>query len=139
MDTRELAIAKGRYVGMFQDYNWDWWGYLSIPSGRHSRRRILERFDDWRDELQLEEGGRHFRWVRAYERGRHGEDDSLRVLIGGLRSRTRQWEQRWSNDRMMSSLSHFKKDGRDSRDAMYNIVDLMDKHGELDLAYDFRS
>ncbi len=131
MDRKELELRKLKYVEMFQDCRWNWWGFLYVR-GRHSRRHAIRQFEAWLDDLQREEGGKRFRWVRVFERGAGGEPHRFHILIGGLRSRARTWEKRWSKRRRDSSLQHLSEHPKDT---IYSIVDCMDEDGKLDISY----
>jgi hypothetical protein len=71
MATREGETDKGRYIKLLEKYDWDLWGHFAATSARDSRREIIERFEDWLDDLEEEEGDQELRWVRTYEKG-HG-------------------------------------------------------------------
>jgi hypothetical protein len=136
MAMREGETDKGRYIKLLEKYDWDLWGQLSAISARDSRREIIERFEDWLDDLEEEECDRELRWVRTYEKGLDGDDDSVRILIGGLRNRTRLWQQRWSSKPLTSHLHDFNKFNR--AEAMRFVLDLRHQREELDIKYKLR-
>jgi len=109
-------------------------GLVGPPIGPPPRRLILDDFEDWLADLKKHEGGENFRWARSYEKDMRGEDDSVRILVGGLRDRTRQWREWWSTDPLMSTLHHFSK--RHSLKAFDYLLDPKGRHGKLDFKYD---
>ena len=136
MTSREREANKSRYVKLFNKYDWDLWGRLSAPVTKDPRRHIIERLDYWMDELEEEEGEQDLRWVRTYEKGRDGDDDLVRILIGGLQNRCRLWQERWSSNPLMSHLRDFHK--FNGSDAMHYVLDLKHKHRNIDLKYKLR-
>jgi len=136
MRRREGETDKNHYIKLLDKYDWDLWGRLSAPSARDSRREIIDRFEEWLDDLEEEEGEQELRWVRTYEKGLNGDDGSLRILVGGLRNRTRLWQGRWSSKPLTSHLHDFNKFS--SLDAMRYVLDLRHKRRELDIKYKLR-
>ena len=136
MSRREGETDKGHYMKLFEKCDWDLWGRLSAPSGPGSRRQIIDKLEGWMDDLQDDEGEEDLRWVRTYEKGLDGDDDSVRILIGGLRNRTRLWQGQWSSDPLMSRLHDFNEFNGD--DAMRYVLDLRHKRRELDIKYKLR-
>jgi hypothetical protein len=131
VDLKELELRKVEYVEMFKGCHWIWFGFLKVPA-RHSRWHAIHKFEDWLEDLQSKEGGGRFRWVRVFERGVGGEPHRLHILIGGLRSRRRTWQKRWSKRGRDSFLRHFNEHPKDT---IYSIVNCMDKDGNLDISY----
>jgi hypothetical protein len=136
MNEKKVDSDKARYIAILQEYDWDWWGRLSLPPSRRFPHRILDEFEDWLDDLKSAQGEEDFRWARTYERGRRGDDDTLRILVGGLQSQRDRWRARWSQDPLMSRLHHFNN--RHSRDAMDYLLGLMDKNGKVNIKYHLR-
>lgn len=136
MSRRVGDAGKSRYVKLFGKYDWDMWGRLSAPGGHAPRGGIIDRLDEWMDDLQKEEGEEELRWVRTYEKGRDGDDDTVRILVGGLRNRCRLWQARWSTDSLMSHLHDFNKFNHS--DAMRYVLDLRQRLGQLNIKYKLR-
>jgi hypothetical protein len=144
MKQRDLDDARALYLEILQGRDWNWWGRLSRPYGRgsrgliidnSSRRLILDDFEDWLEDLQKEEGGSDFIWARSYEKGLRGDEDKVRILIGGLRNRSVQWRERWSPNLLMSSLHHFSNS--QSLKAFKYLLDAKGRHGRLEFKYHF--
>jgi hypothetical protein len=143
MKQSDLDDAQALYVEILQRHNWDWWGRLSrFSSGsrdpitdRSPRQRILNEFEEWLEDLKKEEGGPDFAWARSYEKGLRGGDDTVRILIGGLRSRRRRWRERWSSSLLMSNLHNFSK--HHSLETFEYLLNAKGRHGKLDLKYHF--
>lgn len=90
---REVDIQ--RYLRLRERYTWPWYVTLEGAPGRFSERRATLLWEDWIYYLDADEGTDDFRWFRTFERAPGNASFRIHAIIGGLRNRTKIWEQRW--------------------------------------------
>jgi hypothetical protein len=146
MNSRDQVYI--RYFEKLSNYHWNWFGTLTLP-GRPSRHRAVRMVEEWIDNLEAAEGGRRFRWVRVRKPGAdpdfdYGNPDEFRVLIGGLRSRTRTWEKHWEKlggrDASLLPVEVYEDEDEDEeanedKGPICELLRGIDADGKLDIRY----
>jgi hypothetical protein len=123
---------KKEHADWLSEYRWDWIATLSLDFGFPSYRQALQAFHNWIDELERREGGRHFRWVRGISRDSEGRNCCLHVLIGGLHSRRRNYQQDWAERRGRALIERFDPSLR----SIKHLVRAMDHDDDLEIDYE---
>jgi RNA recognition motif. (a.k.a. RRM, RBD, or RNP domain) len=127
---REVDIQ--RYLRLRERYKpWPWYVILEGPPGRFSDRRAKLLWDDWIYYLDADEGTDDFSWFRTFERAPGNISFRIHAIIGGLRNRTRIWEQRWIKTGGDARIDRFDPE----RDEILAL--LKDKQADGDLECDF--
>lgn len=126
---REVDIQ--RYLRLRERYTWPWHVTLEGAPGRFSERRAQLLWDDWIYYLDADEGTDDFRWFRTFERAPGNASFRIHAIIGGLRNRTRIWEQRWIKTGGDARIDRFDPE----RDEILAL--LKDKQADGDLECDF--
>ena len=105
-----------------------------MGSGRPSRRRAEQKFREWIKELREKYGSEQFRFFRVIESALHKNNFHIHGLVGGLRNRRIEFEERWAEisggDAQIERYNPEKK-------ARYYMMKEMSDDGDLDLDFDF--
>lgn len=131
-DAREEQIQA--YAEFLERKEWWWWFTLNMGSGRPSRRRAEQKFREWIKELREKYGSEQFRFFRVIESALHKNNFHIHGLVGGLRNRRIEFEERWAEisggDAQIERYNPEKK-------ARYYMMKEMSDDGDLDLDFDF--
>lgn len=130
-DVREELIQA--YAEFLDREVWWWFFTLTMGSGRPSRRRADLKFREWIKELREKHGSKRFRFFRVIETALHRNNPHIHGLVGGLRDRRREFEERWAKigggDAKIEMYDPDKK-------AIFYMMKEMDDDLNLDLDFD---
>jgi hypothetical protein len=106
--NREVLIEG--YASWLSQFSWNWFATLTFR-GYPPTSKANRLFDQWIREVEQNDGGNGFRWVKVAERGANGDNLHFHILVGGLRTgRALPWVSRWNGIAGEAQIESFNPD-----------------------------